>query len=1281
MKKRFLNILSIILFAITFLSCENAIQQSSGNNNANERKKTAYVCVKNAGFSEASRTAFPSCNSRDLTDLVLSGVVVGGNPVQLASADSLDELSSKLIEIEEGKWIFSLTAKLNGVNFHGDTAVTAANGQTMSLAFLLEPNQSSNKGGFSITVAFEGEAERATGVIYDLYEGDKYYFYINSGSVAFVQNERKETELEIRQNENGQKYVNFAFPFESGMFTGKNFRAEIAFYNNGTPLNTYYTSVIIEDNYVSKETAFISLSNSYTITFHNLEDGEFLTAVKGAYTRKDTGTIVLPAEIKRVGYKFRGWYDNEDLSGNPVTEFTITTYEKKDFWAKWEVLDPFSFYIKQGGNGDGSSADNALGSMQDAIDKIINICDSNDPTYNPDALNTRYYIKVVGMLSGLQTLSGSFNVGSLTIEGANGIGSNGEPQDSIPSGCAITIEETPVTLKNISISNTNDVALCVGSQQNNTETEVILDSGTLICNTMNSNSTIDGGGINIAPQATVTMKAGSKIKNTHAANGAGVCVSGNATFKMKGGEITENGGQYGAGVYVCEDGIFEMSGGKISDNIANNDGGGIWSYGTSTLSGGEISGNTAKNGAGIYKRGYYFSMSGGEVSSNTSSASGGGIYNYDSGTFSLTGGEISDNTAAIGSGVYNNGQFELREDAQIDSSNDVYFTTNRELIIAGPLNKSSVATITPLEYKEDDDDKMLELKVVGFDSLSGHTYYITTTSIAAEASKFSITTQTIDEDGDPLKQSRNWQVKSDGTIHTDDPLLSDYTRLLLGSELNSNINTTKASLEAGKQYKFVLDEYYASSLTNLMSLLKPTNSYPAIFGESIVNLSKNETISYTASGYYSKSNYSSFANNLTKIVLPKNVYVNRDPQANMFRDVQAYLKEIVITPGNDPSVLTLSDGALLLEINGGGYGVEMSLYCYPSQREGTTYTIPDDITYLYDSAFYKNTNLTTINGLDRITKLGGSVFEETQKLREIDIRNVTDFGDLGFSSGSTPSPRLFRGSKVEKVTLPANVFTIGEGWFDNCSELKEIVFLGSTPPNLDQAGTYNTSTIWHFDTVNSSVTFTVPEGAIPAYLSDTSAHDGVYGFAVTQNYLFYHGGFYITDGTNIAVGVNRVGEAVEKITEAGKTIIIGGQFYSGTGEWATASSALAQASVPISLDCSYITSGAYGAMTTAFANNEKLAGISLPSSINAISEGAFASCTNLVTVEMTSNVTTIGAGAFSGCTNLTTVIIGGTEVTTDVEGWKDDTNTQIVLADGQTFAQYLQTCTSELKKN
>ena len=1292
MKRSILNKLFIVLFAITFLSCENAIQQGSGNNNTKEGKKTAYVCVKNAGLSEASRTALPTFNSRELTNLVLMGYS-GGSNQQLATADSLDELSSKLIEIEEGKWSFSLYAELNGVEFSGDTAATAYNGQTLSLAFVLQPSSVSNKGWFSITVAFEGEADSSTGVIYDLWNSNRYYYYFNGNNVdSGNQNERHEIELEIQQNSNGQKYVTFAFPINSdyAMYTG-NYRAEVALFNKGTSLNTYSTSVIIAGGLVSKATAFISLSNSYTITFHNLEDGEFLTAVRGAYTNKDTGTITLPAEIKRVGYKFLGWYDNENLSGDPVTEFTITTYENKDFWAKWETLDPATLYVSADGTGDGSSATNALGSLQAAVDKIINFCDPDDDSYDNNAINTRYTIKVDGMLSGsIQTLDGSLNVGSLTIEGKNAPNA-GIPQDVISGALEINIEGTSVTLKNIGITATSGSALYVGDSD--TVTKVVLDDGTVI-GYANTNSE-SGGGLSIAPKASVTMKEGSKISNNTAKYGGGVFVASNATFKMTGGEISGNQGEKGAGVYVYEDGIFEMTGGNISDNTATADGGGVWSNGETTLKGGEISGNTAKNGAGIYKCYNYVTMSDGKISNNTATY-GGGIYNYDGGTFSLTGGEIFDNTASFGSGLYNGGVFELSENAQIDSSNDVYFTTSRELTIAGPLNKSPVATITPLAYEENSNNKMLELKEVGFNSLSGQTYYITTTSIAAEASKFSIVQQTTDEDGDPIKQPRTWHVQADGTIHTDDPLLSDYERLLLGSELNSsNLSTTKASLEAGKQYKFVLDEYYASNITSLMSLLKPASSNPVIFGESIVNLSKIDEwyiSSSNFSGYYYhynswNANNNSFSNNITKVVLPKEVTLGQygtNVTVNVFRDVQATLKEIAIAPGYNSSELDIYNGALIIKNysdNGKSY-----LYCYPSQREGTSYTIPLGVTCVFDSAFYKNEKLTTINGLSSVRTIGGSVFEETTGLETIDLSGVTTF----LPAAGTYSPNLFKNSKVKKVILPNTDFVMGVGWFIGCTELEEVEFKSSNPPKLDMDSDYNQGNNVFFEKTGTNAIGTnfiirVPEGAVENYISATGTESGAFHFAhTTNNRLFWNGTVYITDGNVVAVGGGRVADA---IANGNTTITLCGYVSSSTEcyDWSVVNTAINESENPINLVISNMQSSSdVGAN---LAGNTKLASITLPpyyssssSPVTSVAAGAFTGCTNLTTVEMPSTVTTIGTGAFSGCTSLTTVKIGGAEVT-DVTGWKDDTDTQIVLADGQTFAQYLQTCTSELKKN
>ncbi len=47
-----------------------------------------------------------------------------------------------------------------------------------------------------------------------------------------------------------------------------------------------------------------------------------------------TGAI-LPTDVSKVGYTFSGWYDNEELTGSPVTSISATETGDKTFYAKW----------------------------------------------------------------------------------------------------------------------------------------------------------------------------------------------------------------------------------------------------------------------------------------------------------------------------------------------------------------------------------------------------------------------------------------------------------------------------------------------------------------------------------------------------------------------------------------------------------------------------------------------------------------------------------------------------------------------------------------------------------------------------------------------------------------------------------------------------------------------------------------------------------------------------------------------------------------------------------
>ena len=45
----------------------------------------------------------------------------------------------------------------------------------------------------------------------------------------------------------------------------------------------------------------------------------------------------LPTDVTRTGYTFKGWYDNEGLTGDPVTAIGGTGTGNKEYWEKWEI--------------------------------------------------------------------------------------------------------------------------------------------------------------------------------------------------------------------------------------------------------------------------------------------------------------------------------------------------------------------------------------------------------------------------------------------------------------------------------------------------------------------------------------------------------------------------------------------------------------------------------------------------------------------------------------------------------------------------------------------------------------------------------------------------------------------------------------------------------------------------------------------------------------------------------------------------------------------------------
>ena len=83
---------------------------------------------------------------------------------------------------------------------------------------------------------------------------------------------------------------------------------------------------------VTKLTA--QFTNTYTVTLHT--NGGTINS--GNVTEYTYGVgAALPTDVTRTGYTFKGWYDNEGLTGDPVTAIGGTEMGNKEYWAKWEI--------------------------------------------------------------------------------------------------------------------------------------------------------------------------------------------------------------------------------------------------------------------------------------------------------------------------------------------------------------------------------------------------------------------------------------------------------------------------------------------------------------------------------------------------------------------------------------------------------------------------------------------------------------------------------------------------------------------------------------------------------------------------------------------------------------------------------------------------------------------------------------------------------------------------------------------------------------------------------
>ena len=124
---------------------------------------------------------------------------------------------------------------------------------------------------------------------------------------------------------------------------------------------------------------------------------------------------------------------------------------------------------------------------------------------------------------------------------------------------------------------------------------------------------------------------------------------------------------------------------------------------------------------------------------------------------------------------------------------------------------------------------------------------------------------------------------------------------------------------------------------------------------------------------------------------------------------------------------------------------DKSLISYPASISSSTYTIPQGITSIGDSAFFYCYSLTSVSIPDSVTSIGDSAFFWCSSLTSVSIPDsVTAIGDSAFSYCDS----------LTSVSIPDSVTSIGDEAFYSCSSLTSVNIPDSVTSIGDRAFYY-----------------------------------------------------------------------------------------------------------------------------------------------------------------------------------------------------------------------------------
>ena len=312
---------------------------------------------------------------------------------------------------------------------------------------------------------------------------------------------------------------------------------------------------------------------------------------------------------------------------------------------------------------------------------------------------------------------------------------------------------------------------------------------------------------------------------------------------------------------------------------------------------------------------------------------------------------------------------------------------------------------------------------------------------------------------------------------------------------------------------------------------------------------------------------------------------------------------------------------------------QTALIQYPWGKVGS-YTIPNRVTSIGDSAFANCSELTSVTIPTSVTSIGDYAFFDCTKLTVITVdalnSNYSSADGVLFNKSQTTLIQ-YPGGKAGGYTIPNSVTSIVDGAFWGCALTSVTIGTNFTSIrdnafcrcyNLTNVSIPNSVTsigVCAFGGCSSLTSFTIPS-------SVTNIGGGAFDSCYSLTSVYFQGNAPSVDADSGVFG-----------SDNNATVY----YLPGTTGWSSNFAGLpAFLWDPLSQVAYTTTNG----VITITRYPGPGGAVTIPSTINGlpvtgIGDSAFANCSELTSVAIPSGVTNIGAGPFAACTNLTEITV------------------------------------------